>query len=491
MKKMMLLMAAFGIAASVAAQTLNVNQGNVTYAFPSSQMGDAVVTSNAILVGQKSFAVNAISSIVVDDTEVSDNSVKVQYNGTAAHVTIAGNIAHLVTPVVNGAHVALLQDASVAEEITYTLSGSSDNGSFYMAGNYKCTVELKGVSLHNPDSAAINIEDGKRIAIALKKDTDNRLSDGLRGSDDGSNGHKACLYVDGHPEFSGSGSLTVTGNVKHAISTDEYCQLKSSVGTITIVAAQSDGLHVGQYFQQDGGTLVINASGDGIDVSKKKDPSTENNGKVFLNAGSLTITTDGKACKGIKSDDSVEINGAIIDITVKGDAVYDAETADASSSAAIKGSLFTMTSGTVSLLATGLGGKLINSDGLVSISGGKITGAACGDIYVYSPTVDSKSHGIKSDADIVISGGEVYIAASEDEAKAFKTDLMFAIKGGTVMGIGGKKSTPGADSTQGFKEYKDVVVRGGATVSYDGVSFTVPAEYENTGAKVMVSKAGM
>lgn len=488
MKKIMLFVAALGIALSAAAQTLNINQGSVTYAVPAAITGDAVLSAGSLTIGQKTYDVASISSIVVDDTEVSDNSVKVKYDGNTAHVLIAGNIAHLVSATVNGAHVAFVQDKAVAEEITYTLSGTSEDGSFYMDGSYKCCIELKGLNLHNPDSAAININDGKRVNISLKKSTENFLSDGLRGEDDGSNAHKACVYVKGHPEFSGSGSVVINGNVKHGICSNEYCQVKASVGSIT-VNSKGDGFHVCQYYQQDGGVVVVNASGDGID-SGIKEGETEG-GNIVLNDGQLTIVSDGDANRGIKAAGAIEINAGTIDVTVKGDAVYDEAEADASSSAAIKGALFTMNNGTVTLLATGKGGKLVNSDGTVTINGGKISGAACGDIYVYDATVDSKAHGIKSDADIIINGGEVYIAASEDEGKAFKTDFVFAVNGGSVMAIGGKKSTPSVESTQGFKEYKDVVVHGGATVTYDGVSFTVPAEYENTGAKVMVSAEGL
>ena len=56
------------------------------------------------------------------------------------------------------------------------------------------------------------------------------------------------------------------------------------------------------------------------------------------------------------------------------------------------------------------------------------------------------------------------------------------------MGIGGKASTPSTLSTSSFNKYKDVNVTAGSTVSYDGVSFTVPAIYSNSSAKILVSK---
>ncbi len=492
MKRIIAILLGVCLAGSSFAQTLNVNQGSVTYAIPATQMGEAVVSGNAITIGKKTYNTDDITTITVDDSAVNDNSVAVNYNGSSAQVVIAGNIAHLVSAKVTGAHVTLLQSADATDEITYTLSGSSSDGSLYMNGKLKATFVLNGLSLTNPDSCAINIQDGKRIALVLAEGKTNTFTDGIKVADDGSDAHKACFYVDGHPEFSGAGTLTINGKVKHGFCSDEYCLVKASAGTITVASAPSDGFHIGQYFMQKGGTINITSTGDGVDVGAKKDATAEFNGQVFLNGGSLTINANGAASKGVKCDASMEITDGVVNVTCKGDAYYDTAEADITSSAALKCTgTFTMTGGNVTLLATGKGGKLVNSDGSVTISGGKISGAACGDMYVYSTELDTKAHAIKTDGDINIAGGEVYVAASEDDGKAFKTDFKLNITGGTLMGIGGKKSAAYSGSTQGSKTYTGVNVKSGATVSYDGVSFTVPSEYSNTDAKVIVSKPGL
>jgi hypothetical protein len=63
-------------------------------------------------------------------------------------------------------------------EIFYSLSGTSSDGEFYLEGSYKCTVELSGVTLTNPSGPAVNIQNGKRIAVSAKKNKVNTLSDG-------------------------------------------------------------------------------------------------------------------------------------------------------------------------------------------------------------------------------------------------------------------------------------------------------------------------
>jgi hypothetical protein len=47
---------------------------------------------------------------------------------------------------VNGAHVAIVQRDDLASEITYTLSGTSANGSFYMDGSYKASLVLSDLT---------------------------------------------------------------------------------------------------------------------------------------------------------------------------------------------------------------------------------------------------------------------------------------------------------------------------------------------------------
>ena len=54
---------------------------------------------------------------------------------------------------VNGGHITA--NHGDTKKICYVLSGSTDNGSFTVAGNKKYAVELNGVSITNPDSAAL------------------------------------------------------------------------------------------------------------------------------------------------------------------------------------------------------------------------------------------------------------------------------------------------------------------------------------------------
>ncbi|MBO4820031.1 MAG: carbohydrate-binding domain-containing protein [Prevotella sp.] len=492
MRKAFILGATLLLSIAANSQTLCVNKGDVTYAIAASQAGEMLFSDGTTLtINGKSYLLSDLTNITIDESNVSDNTVAVAYGGTSAKVVISGNLAPYVTAEVTGAHVKVFAAPTLAQKVSYTLSGSSTDGSFYMEGSQGMELVLNSLALANPDSAAINIQNGKMIAIKLADGTTNSLSDGLTHvSDDGSDGHNAAFYVDGHSSWSGKGSLTITGNVKHGFSGDEYVLLTPDLGTITVSQAPSDGFHINQYFKQQGGTLSITCVGDGIDVGKKK-TDKEENGKLFIEDGTLTIVTTGNATKALKCESDMLVSGGFVTATTTGSAIYDSSEADISSNAAAKcdGS-FTMSGGTMNLTSTGDGGKGINSTGAVTISGGTLTVVTTGNVFAYGAD-DTKPQGIKSDSNIILSGGTVLSCASSDSGNPFKTDLSVYTNGATLMGVGNKAVTPVSTSTCKYKKYSNVKVNGGNTLSYDGVSFTIPVGYNNSSAKVIVSSPSM
>lgn len=492
MKKALLFSAALMIAAAASAQTMRINQGDVTYAISASQAGEMPFTdATSITVCGRTFNLSELTNITIDDSSVADNTVDVTYNGSSAKVVISGNLTPYITASVNGGHVRVFASSSLEQNVTYTLNGSSSNGSFYMEGSYQMGLVLNGVTLANPDSAAINIQNGKLINITLSNGTTNTLSDGLTTSTpDDSDGHKAAFYVDGHSSWNGSGTLTITGNVKHGYSGDEYMLLNAGFGTITVAGAKGDGLHISQYFKMQGGTLNITCEGDGIDVEKKKSDKTDN-GMFTIEDGTINVTTTGNATKALKCESDMVVKGGVVTAITTGTAIYDSSEADISSNAAAKcDGTFTMSGGTMSLTSTGDGGKGINSTGSVTISGGTLTVVTTGDVFTHG-SMDTKPHSIKSDGNITLSGGNVLSCASTDSGNPFKTDYAVYTNGATLMGIGNKAVTPVSASTCKYKKYTGVKVTAGSTLSYDGVSFTIPSTYSNSSAKVIVSSASM
>ena len=246
---------------------------------------------------------------------IDNNTVEITYSGNSAKVTVASNISSYVT-VSSGtsSHVKIVQSASFTGnsigEIDYILSGSSSDGEFYLEGGYKCTVTLAGVTLTNPKGPAVNIQNGKRIDVSVKKETTNNLTDGVNED------YNGCFHSKGHTEFKGRGTLNVVGNSKHAIYSKEYMEVKNC--TINVTKAVKDGIHCKEFFLMESG--VINISGvedDGIQVELSGTTSTgqkplheeEDTGNFYMEDGTLTVDVYDYGGKHVKVDGSVVYGG--------------------------------------------------------------------------------------------------------------------------------------------------------------------------------------
>ena len=242
-----------------------------------------------------------------------DIIVKVEYNGNSAVVTIPAAASDYVSNL-NGesSHVKLLQTSTTTKnpgEIIYQLSGESDNGEFYLTGEYKATLQLNGLTLTNPDSTAIHIKDGKRIKVSMNANTVNTLKDGVTDTTS-----KGCFHCKGHTEFVGKGTLNVSGNFSHAIYSKEYVTVKNC--TINVTGAKKDGIHCQEYCLISSGEVNISGvEDDGIQVELKDSVATgqtlnhedENSGNFYMTGGTVAINDIGGYC--IKAYGSITMSG--------------------------------------------------------------------------------------------------------------------------------------------------------------------------------------
>ena len=316
MKKLLTLCLLAACTLPAAAQRMKIYRGPVCIAVPAASAGEMTFEAggSVLSVMGTRYEMADIDSIIVDRGDVVPASVDVTYGGTTATVEISADIAPQLAVTVDGAHVSITADPTLETEIAYRLSGTATDGSFYMDGEYKAGLELNGVSITSSRGAAIDIANGKRIDVILTEGTTTTLTDCAGGD------QKACFFVNGHPEFKGGGTLLLTGNSKHAFASDEYTQLKASTGTIRVLKAVTDGFHVDQYFQMDGGTLEISGTGsDCVDVSVTKDDTDEMNGEIHINGGTLTMDVAADDTKGLKAERDITISGGTIRATVTGD----------------------------------------------------------------------------------------------------------------------------------------------------------------------------
>ena len=458
MKKVfVLIISCFTIGGLLTAQTLNVQVGQVKYQFPANQAGVMTYTEGSTLtIMNKVFALADVATMYVDESVVKDNTVAVEYNGQTAAITVAGNIAQYLTISTSGAHINIEQSDDVEEEITYTLSGSSADGEFYMSGSYKATIILNGLTLTNTtpvtSGAAVHIQNGKRIKVKVVEGTSNTLVDAANGS------QKGAFYVKGHPEFSGKGTLMVRGHVKHAIKSGEYITMKDA--TLKVLSAAGDGLNCGQYFLMKSGVLDISGvTDDGIQcdiddtdvgsTGETADHEDEDSGNIYLAGGQITINTAGIAAKGVKSEGDLIVKGGVIAITTTGKGKWDEEYVKTKAAACLgSDAKVVIAGGTLTLTSTGAGGKGINCDAAFEMSGGEVTIVTQGALYYHNGTTEntnytgntdnvnsdyySSSKGVKADGAITISGGKISVATAGRNAEGIESKTSILILAGEV-----------------------------------------------------------
>ncbi len=438
------------VALGAEAQTLNVVTGSVTYAFPAAQTGSMTYQDGETLtVMGKTFSVADITKMYVDNSSVSDNTVNVSYSSTTATVTVAGNVAQYVTPTVTGAHVSIVQSSEVSDdvcgEITYTLAGASTDGEFTMEGSYKATIELNGLTLTNPSGAPLNIQDGKRIDLSVKKGTENTLTDAASGD------WKGCIVCKGHLELKGKGTLNVYGNTAHAIYAKEYVEMKNC--TVNVLSAVKDGINCNQYFLMESGSLSISGvADDGVQVSYKDDTDreAEDTGSLTITGGTVNIAVTGTATKGLKAEGDLTVADGTLTITTSGGGTWDTDDQKTKASSCISADgNIQIDGGTLTLTSSGSGGKGINGDSTLVINGGTITVSTTGGMYAYvngkeytnytgnTDNLDSdyksSPKGMKIDGNVEINGGTINVTTTGNGAEGIESKAELTINDGTIV----------------------------------------------------------
>lgn len=466
-KSIITIFTALVLVLTAGAQTLNVQVGSVIYQFPAEQTGDMTFSdATTLTIMGKEFTLSDITSMVVDNTAVTDGVISVAYSGTTATVKVAGNIAKYVTPVVNGAHVNIAQSDDLAQEITYILSGSSSDGEFYMSGSYKATVELNGLELTNAtpvsSGAAIHIQNGKRIKVKVISATANTLVDAAGGE------QKGCLYVKGHAEFSQNGTLNVTGNVKHGIKTGEYVTVKNC--TINVVSAVGDGISCNEYFLMESGEINISGTSDDgiqsdldgeVSTGETEDHENEDSGNIYLQGGTINVNCGAIAAKGIKAAGNITISGGDITVVTTGKGEWDEEDLETSAACGISADgNINISGGTISLTSTGSGGKGMKCDGVLTVDGGTINVITSGGLYYNNGTTENTNYtgntdfvnsayysspkgikaGVKDESGstvtysggIVINNGTITVTTSGRNAEGIESKNYFNVTGGHI-----------------------------------------------------------
>ena len=298
--------------------------------------------------------------------------INIVYSGTS--VTVSGDTNGYVTT--NGAHVTV-NSGTANDSLLLVLSGSTTDGSLLVYRQRKYGIQLNDLTLNNSNGPAINNQCGKALYLHVADGTTNQLTDGTSYAEL-TYDQKGALFSEGQMIILGTGTLSVTGNCKHAIACDDYIIIDENV---TLRASSS--------------------TGNGIKV----------NDGLWINNGTLDISVTADAARGIKCDSVVVITGGNTTITTSGVCIYDSSEQDYSSAACIKCDYdFTMSGGTLTMTSSGDGGKGINSSAGVIFSGGTLSAITTGG------NDEGKPKAIKATTGITVSGGSFYAKVSKSWA---------------------------------------------------------------------------
>lgn len=379
------------------------------------------------------------------------NAVTIDFSGITATVTNPFS-SDGVTVVADGANV-VITSTNQSTEVNYVLSGSTSSGSVKIYSDYKFGIGLNGVDIISADGPAVNIQSGKKVSVTMVGGTSNRLIDGTTYTASGDEDMKGAFFSEGQLIFDGAGSLQVQGRYKHGIVSDDYIRIKG--GTVKVAGAAKDAIHANDYVRIDGGTINLVSTGDGIECEEGyieinggtisinsadgdaiktsySDTDTSITPYIIVNGGTLDVTISGKASKGLKSKGAITITAGTLNFTSTGDAYYDTDDADISSSAAIKADgNFLMQGGSVTITSSGSGGKGINIDGTLTVDDGVISVTTTGDQFKYQND-DTAAKAIKSDGNLTVNGGTITIKTSKTEAEGLESKATLTINGGTI-----------------------------------------------------------
>ena len=178
----------------------------------------------------------------------------------------------------------------------FTVTGTLDGGSIYVNTDDKVQLRLSGVSITSSDGPAIFFDNTEKGFVTIAENTENFLADSKEYTVEDAD---AALFSNDDLEINGSGTLTITGNCKHGIASDD---LSIESGNIVITAYEhtikaNDALNV-----LGGNITVTSETGKGMKAEKE----------LTIDGGDITITT--KESEGIESKGTLVINGGNIKI---------------------------------------------------------------------------------------------------------------------------------------------------------------------------------
>ena len=197
----------------------------------------------------------------------------------------------------------------------YRFTGSYSGGIEIATNVVQANIILDGATIELSDASALLSKGDANIGIYLVEETNNSI---ITNKISDTKGKAAAVSIEGDLSIFGAGSLSITGNIKNAISCDGFT-IKDSVLNATsvnncIFATSFDGFNA---------NVTLASSGKkGLNIESVSKVYSLNDGYVYLDTMTMDIDTKGD---GINSSTYFYSKNSIIDIQTEGEYVFDTE----------------------------------------------------------------------------------------------------------------------------------------------------------------------
>lgn len=409
---------------------------------------------------------------VVESTRITLNGTSVQVSGTGA--TVSGT------------------EVVIDTAGTYLITGTLTDGRILVNASDKDVVRLvlNNADIVSKSGSPIQVMAAKKAILIVADRTENKITDesAHEQADEDSADPNAAIFSKADLTINGQGSLSVEAKHAHGIVSKD--ELKIISGALHVITS-GDGLKGKDLVGIKGGTITIDAEGDGIQSSnsgdKKKGNIVVEGGSITIDAGldglqaertiqvsdgHLTIMTGGGSDKGTQSN---PLPGMGFRPGVSGQATTAAASNETSKKGMKAQESILVLDGTIAIDSAD---DALHANAFITINGGDLT-LASGDDGIHADTsiVINEGHlaitksfeGIES-ARVALNGGIVRVAARDDGIN---------IAGGAYdSSIGGR---PGQNTFSTGSDNRLVITGGNTYISAlgDGVDANGPITMSN------------
>lgn len=372
------------------------------------------------------------------DVDSFPHRVDVKYIGDSV---VISKLPVGVQAVITGADVAMRSSSSGVE---YSLSGTSDNGSFTLVSTHSPLVTLSSLKLFSHKKNTIYLSSSKGVFMRSADKSLNFLIDGLPKDTASVPKKSATLFIEGDAVIS-SGSLALRGERKNAI----HCtgKLILNNANIAVEAARVDALSADSGLLVLSGNLNIKTTKNALksecgDVSvcngvlELECSGYEGNAvearNIYVYGGNVIARVNGLAAIGLNSEVSTYLLGGLVDVTSCMDTLLPKNNYTSGACIKTENNLF-INDALVMLKNEKNAGTGISCNGFMQVDGGTLIVENRGNDLHNQKDVeaDVSVKGIKCTRSILIRGGfiEVLVYGKGELCEGIETEHDITIEG--------------------------------------------------------------